>query len=93
MVLGIQIIDLQQVVIDILDAYFRPHSVQLHGFERQHCERAGRVLGERLVNPQRQRRAHSPAAAYAMSFDQLLCDVQGHCGRCWFEVNRLRLLK
>ena len=83
MVLRVQIVDLKKVVIDVLDTDFGFDTIQLHRLERQHGQRAGRILGQGLINPQRERRANFASTAQAMAFDQLLSEVRGHGARLY----------
>ena len=43
---------LKQVVVDVLSGELGTDAVEPQGFQFQHYERAGSVLGQRLVHPQ-----------------------------------------
>jgi hypothetical protein len=78
MVVGIKIVDLQKIVIDVLRADLSIHAFETHRFQRQHDERAGRVLCERLVDLERDRFACVRGTVREVGFDQLLRDVRWH---------------
>ena len=59
MIVGVQIVDLQEIVVDILYADLRPHAVEAERFQGQHDEGAGGVLRERLIDLERDRRARA----------------------------------
>ncbi len=78
MIVGVQIVDLQEIVIDILDADLRPYAVEAKRLQGQHDEGAGGVLRERLVDLERDRRARAQRTIDEVSCDQLLGNVQRH---------------
>ena len=53
MVLRILLVGLEQVVVDVLGAEFGVDTFQPKGFKLLHHQGAGRVLGQRLIYPQR----------------------------------------
>ena len=59
MIVGVQIVDLQEVVVDVLHADLGAHPIEANRLQRQHDEGAGGVLRERLVDLQGDRRAHT----------------------------------
>lgn len=69
MVVGIKIVDLQKIVIDILRADLRIHAFKAKRFQRQHDERAGRILCERLVDLERDRFACVQGTVREVGFD------------------------
>ncbi len=77
-VFGVLLVGLQQVVIDILDACLGPGPVQPERLEFLHHQRAGGVLGQRLVDAQRDLLAGSHLAGFQMCCDELTGDVLGH---------------
>ena len=52
-VLGVLLVGLEQVVVDVLHRELRVGALQAQGLELLHHQRAGGVLGKRLVDPQR----------------------------------------
>jgi hypothetical protein len=78
MIVSVQVVDLQQVVIDILSAALGARSIQADRLQRQHHQRAGRILCERLINADRDGLARTHLAVYEMGRDQLLGDILWH---------------
>lgn len=80
MIVRVQIVDLQKVMIDILNADLGFHPVERHSLQRQHRQGSGGVLREGLIDSQRNRRAAASPAVDEMRVDQFLADVLGHGG-------------
>lgn len=81
-ILGIEVIDLQDVVIDILGADFGMDQVEFHRLERKHDQRAGRILGQSLIDPDRYWRAGLHRSIDQVRRNQLLRDVSIHDRLC-----------
>lgn len=78
MIVRVQMIDLQQVVIDILRAEFATDSIEADRFQRQHHQRSGRILGERLIDVDRDRLAWTHLSVNKVGRDQFLSDIVWH---------------
>ena len=69
MIVRVQIVDLQKVMIDILNADLGFHPVERHSFQCQHCQGSGGVLGEGVIDSQGNRRAGTQHAVDEMGVD------------------------
>jgi hypothetical protein len=69
MIVGVLEILLDDVVVNVLDAHLSLHPVQIHRLQLQHHQRAGGVLGERLVNPDPNLLTGVHLAMYQMRLD------------------------
>jgi len=78
MVVGIFVIELQQIMIDILRGQFCPHPRHLHGFESQHDQCAGRILGQGLIDSKPDLLSGPHGATDQMRCDQFLGDIFSH---------------
>ena len=72
MVVGILEVFLNQVVVDVLDRQLGLAPVQTHRLEFQHDQCAGRILRQRLINPQTDLLAGLHRARDEVRLDQLL---------------------
>src|SRR5690606_30943792 len=79
MVVRIAEVGLEEVVIHVLRGKLGPHARHVHGLELQHHHSARGVLGEGLVDAQRDLRARPHLAINQMAFNELLRHVLPHC--------------
>src|SRR5690606_24731604 len=77
-VVRVLVVGLQQVVVDVLDGALGPSAVELQRLQLQHHHGAGGVLGQRLVDPQRDLLPRRHLAVHEVGLDQLLRDVAWH---------------
>jgi hypothetical protein len=77
-IVGVLVVLLDQVVIDVLHRDFCAHPLQSHGFQGQHHQSAGGILGQRLVDFDPNLGAGSHGARNEMGCDQFLGEVSGH---------------
>jgi hypothetical protein len=77
-VVGVAVVRLQQVVVDVLCRQLGLDSVELHRLELEHHHGARRVLGQRVVDPDRDLFARSHLAIDEVAADQLVRDVLAH---------------
>jgi len=74
-VVRVLVVELQEVVIDILGGELGAHPTETHCFQFEHHERAGSVLGQRLIDTQPDLLAGRQLAVDQMRCDQLLGHV------------------
>ena len=74
-IVGVLEVLLQQVVIDVLRGYLGPHAVEAHRLELEHHQRAGGVLGQRLIDAKADLFPAVHAALREVCSDELLGDV------------------
>ena len=77
-VVGVAVVGLQQVVVDVLGRELGADVIQTHRLELEHDHRAGRVLRERLVDPDPDLLTGDRLALDQVAGDQLLRDVLAH---------------
>jgi hypothetical protein len=80
-IVGVAKVALQQVVVHVLRGELRAHAVEPEPRELEHHHGPGGVLGERLVNAQRDLPARRHLAAEQMRLDQLVRDAAAHAQR------------
>jgi protease I len=77
-VVGVLGVELEQVVVHVLRGQSGLHPLDPHGLELEHRQRPGRVLGEGLVDAQRDLPARLGLVFDEMRLHQLLGDVARH---------------
>lgn len=78
MVVGIAEVGLDQVVVHVLGGQLGPDPVEAHRLQLQHHERPGGVLGERLVDPDRDLGPRREIALDEVRCDELVRDAESH---------------
>lgn len=76
------VILLDQIMVDVLDAYLGTDPVQHHGFQFQHHQCAGGILSERLIDRDTDFLSRRHRAAREMRLDQLAREIHIH-GLAW----------
>ena len=79
-IFGVLLVGLQQVVVDVLHADLGARVIESERLELLHHQRAGRVLGQRLVDTDRDLFARCHLAGFQVRFDQLVSDIERHRG-------------
>jgi hypothetical protein len=77
-IVGVLVVELDDVVVDVLDRALELDARDAELLELHERHRAGRVLQERLVHPQRDRRAQVQLAVGKVLPEDLPCQVLGH---------------
>jgi hypothetical protein len=77
-VVGVAEVGLEDVVIDVLRRQLRVGVIEVHRLELEHDDRAGGVLGEGLVDPDRDLGTWGQVAVDAVVGDELLRNVSTH---------------
>ena len=81
-IVGVLVVDLEQVVIDVLGRQLGLHAVQAHRLQFEHHQRAGGVLGQGLVDAHADLLARLHVPFNQMVSDQFLCDVHFATSSC-----------
>ena len=77
-VVGILVIGLNQVMVHILHRDLCPRPLQAHGFQFQHHQCPGCILGQSLVNTDTDHLPGNHLAFQEMGFDQFLRNIECH---------------
>jgi hypothetical protein len=72
MVVGIFVVLLNQVVVHVLRGQFAVEAIDIHGLEFEHDHRTGGVLGQRLIDLQRDLFTRIQLAVDEMALDEFL---------------------
>ena len=75
MIVRVQMVNLEQVVIDILRAELRTNPIEADCLQRQHHQRAGCILRERLIDADRDGLTRAHRSVNEVGRDQLLGDI------------------
>lgn len=78
MVLGVLLVGLQQIVVDVLRAQLGLDAIEVERLEFLHHQGSGGVLGERLVDPDRDLLARFHPAVEEVCTDDLAGDSVRH---------------
>ncbi len=78
MVVGVAEIGLEDVVVDVLRRHLGVRAVEVHGLQLEHHDRAGGVLGERLVDADADLRSRRHLPMDEVGADELPRHVLGH---------------
>ena len=88
MIIGVAEISLQQLVIDVAHRQLGAHARHAHGLELQITQRSEGILGQGLIDAQRNLGPRGHIAADQVGFDELMSEVHGIDSQLWAKTLR-----
>ncbi|WP_211609217.1 hypothetical protein [Halogranum amylolyticum] len=81
-IVGVLVVLLEEIVVHVLGRELGLEVIDVHGFELEHDNRAGDVLGQRLIDVQCDFFTRLHPAINEVVFDEFLCDSSWYGLRC-----------